>query len=126
MVIVPSFNGVFIFGENVIMATSDPPRDKQINKYLGVNGVEILDHGSRQRQTDATGRLSGLTLAELAAKENIFRSYKDPFAYTLITTDGLVWLDVVLESFEPQPPIRQDALSGLFWRNYRARFLHCR
>jgi hypothetical protein len=122
--IIASFNGEFIFGWNVTMVTVDPPRETQVNAFLGVNGVEILDHGARQRYTQVSGQLRGETEYELGMAENYFRKYKDPYGYVLVTTDGLIWEQVKLESFEPQPPIRIDNMGGFVFRNYRARFIH--
>lgn len=124
MIFAPSFNGEFIFGIDVAMVTVDPPREVQVNAFNGINGVEILDHGSRQRYTNVTGRLLMPTIGDLAAAENRIRAYKNPFAYTLVTTDGLTWEDVKLESFQPAPPIRMDAATGYVWRTYQARLIH--
>jgi hypothetical protein len=124
MIFTPSFNNQFIFGIDITMVTVDPPREVQVNAFSGVNGVEILDHGARQRYTNVAGRLLMPTLAELAAAESNFRSYKDPYSYTLVTTEGLTWPGVKLESFQPIPPIRTDGATGQVWRNYQARFIH--
>lgn len=125
-IIVPSFNGEFIFGADVVMVTSDPPRDVQVNAFIGINGVEVIDLGRRARYTMVTGRFIGVDEYGLGAIENYFRSYNDGYAYTLITTDGLVWPDVKLESFEPQPPMRLDRFTGEVSRAYRARLMHLR
>jgi hypothetical protein len=122
MLVIPSFNGQFIFGIDVTMVTVDPPRETQVNAFQGVNGIETIDHGSRQRYTNVTGRFVAPDLATLGALENTFRSYKDPFAYTLVTTEGLAWDEVKLESFEPTPRIGSDGVS--VWRSYHARFIH--
>lgn len=118
------FNGEYIFGVNVTMVTVDPPRETQVNSFLGINGVEILDHGSRQRYTEVTGQLQATDEAGLGLLENRFRAYKDPYGYMLVTTDGLIWQNVKLESFQPTPPIRVDQTAGIVFRNYRARFIH--
>jgi hypothetical protein len=120
----PSFNSEYIFGTDVTMVTVDPPRESQVNSFLGINGVEILDHGSRQRYTEVTGKLQAPDEAGLGMLENRFRSYKDAYGYTLVTTDGLYWENVKLESFQPTPPIRVSLTAGVVFRNYRARFIH--
>jgi phosphohistidine swiveling domain-containing protein len=120
----PSFNNEYIFGIDVVMVTVDPPRDVQVNAFNGVNGVEIIDHGSRQRYTAVSGRFLMPDVPSLVAAENALRSYRDPFEYTLITTDGSVYEGVKLESFEPQPRIFTDGATGYVWRTYRARFIH--
>lgn len=124
--IAPSFAGQYIFGGDVTMVTIDPHRETQVNAFLGVNGVEILDHGARQRYTQVTGRFEADDEVALGMVENAFRSFRDAYAYTLVTTEGLTWLDVKLESFQPQPPIRIDGYTGRVWRRYEARFIHCR
>jgi hypothetical protein len=124
--ITPSFGGEYIFGIDVVMNTADNPRDEQVNAFMGVNGVEVLDHGSRGRVTNATGRFLCASLAELAAVETRFRQYHNQYAYTLVTTEGIIWYDVKLESFESIPRIGMDSYTGQVWRSYRARFRHLR
>jgi hypothetical protein len=121
---VPSFDGYYIFGVDVVMVTIDPPREKQVNAFLGINGVESIDLGMRMRHTQVTGRFIADNEYDLGNIESAFRAYKNPGAYELVTTDGIAWPAVQLDSFEPVPPIGYDRASGMVWRRYRARFNH--
>lgn len=124
MIIIPRFNNEVIFGLDVVMNTPGPDREQQINSYNGVNGIEILDFGSRGQKTTVSGRLVGFSPAEVGMWENRFRAYIGPFAYTLLTTDGILWYDVVAQSFTPTGRMMGDYGSGEWWRTYRAIFQH--
>jgi hypothetical protein len=118
-----SFGGSNIFGTAVSMTTADNPREKQLNAFFGLSGLESLDGGSRGRVTHVTGLLYGNNSAVLAAAESAFRSFNDGVARILVDTLGVAWLSVRLESFQPQGRIRQSP-AGVLFRSYSARFLH--
>lgn len=123
----PSLDGVAIFGLAVSMATADNPRSQQVNTYFGLSGLETLDGGLRGRVTAARGRLVGTTPAALASAEGTFRSYNDGAAHTLVDTFGVTWINVKLDSFEPQGRVQISNAAGggvIYHRNYTARFLH--
>ena len=117
------FGGVNIFGTAVSMATADNPREKQINAYFGLSGLESLDGGLRGRVTNVTGLLYGESPLLLAGVEAHFRSFNDGQARILVDTLGTPWPNVRLESFQPQGRVRQSP-SGVLFRTYQARFLH--
>lgn len=118
----PTFNGIDIFGRSVQMRTADNPRADQRSGFFGVQGLESLDGGHRGRITGVEGVLFGADLAALNLAEAQFRSFLDPFAYTLVDTRGRTWLAVKLTSFEPTDRPLEDS-SGLYLP-YRAQFLH--
>jgi hypothetical protein len=119
----PSYGGVNIFGLAVTMRTADNPRERQINSFFGIGGLETLDGGFRGRVTDVTGILVGNSAAALASAEALFRSYNDGVARTLVDNSGTGWLSVRLESFQPVGRVKQS-IYGYYFRPYRARFLH--
>jgi hypothetical protein len=118
-----SFGGASIFGTAISMITADNPREKQINAFFGLSGLESLDGGLRGRVTRVTGLLYGLSPALLASAEAAFRSFNDGKARILVDTLGVSWADVRLDSFEPMGRIRQSP-NGILFRTYQARFLH--
>ncbi len=118
-----SFGGASIFGTAVSMTTADNPREKQLNAYFGLSGLESLDGGLRGRVTHVAGLLYGNSPAALASSEALFRSYNDGGTRPLIDTLGQVWATVRLESFQPLGRIRQSP-GGMLFRTYKARFLH--
>lgn len=118
------FNAVNIFGAELQMQTVDNPRAQQINAFPGLSGLESLDQGLRGRYTNCTGRLVAASVAGLAYLEEFFRSYNDGVAYVLVDTRGVTWLNVKLESFEPQGKIRIHGGTGYVSRPYAARFMH--
>jgi hypothetical protein len=119
----PSYGGVNIFGAAVTMGTADHPREKQVNSFFGLSGLETLDGGSRGRITEVSGILYGQNPGALAASESTFRSYSDGLTRNLIDNLATTWQNVRLESFQPMGRVRQSA-QGVFFRTYRARFLH--
>jgi hypothetical protein len=119
----PTFGGVNIFGTAVTMSTIDQPRAKQVNSFFGLSGLEALDGGSRGRFTEVSGLLYGSSPALLAAAETTFRSFDDGVARVLTDNLGTAWGNVCLQSFRPLGRVRQSPF-GVFFRAYRARFLH--
>lgn len=119
----PSFGGSRIFGTAVSMVTSDNPREKQVNAYFGLSGLETLDGGLRGRVTHASGLLTATSPSSLAQQEGQFRSFNDGVSRTLVDTLAVIWPNVRLESFQPHGRIRQSP-SGVLFRSYQARFLH--
>src|SRR4051812_5080928 len=103
-----SFGGVNLFGTSVSMGTADNPREKQLNAYFGLSGLERLDGGSRGRVTRVTGLLYGSSPALLSSAESRFRSFNDGVARVLVDTLGATWPNVCLESFEPLGRIKQS------------------
>ena len=118
-----SFGGANLFGTSISMSTADNPREKQLNAYFGLSGLESLDGGSRGRVTHVTGLLYGNSPTALAAAESLFRSFNDGVARLLVDTLGVIWPNVRLDSFQPQGRIRQSP-GGMLFRTYRSRFLH--
>jgi hypothetical protein len=119
----PSYGGVNIFGASVTMSTVDSPREKQVNSFFGLSGLETLDGGSRGRVTEVGGILYGAGPAALAGAETTFRSFDDGVSRVLVDSLGAAWGNVVLQSFRPMGRVRQSPF-GVFFRAYRARFLH--
>jgi hypothetical protein len=119
----PSFGGSNIFGGAVTMSTADNPREKQLNAFFGVSGLEMLDGGLRGRMTHVTGLLYGASPALLASAEAQFRSFNDGLARALVDNFGVTWTNVRLEAFQPVGRVMQSP-SGYFFRPYHARFLH--
>lgn len=118
-----SFGGTNLFGTAVSMTTVDNPREKQLNAFFGLSGLETLDGGLRGRVTHVTGLLYGTSPSALASSEGIFRSFNDGVVRPLVDTLGVTWTSVRLESFQPQGRIRQSP-AGMLFRTYKARFLH--
>ncbi len=119
----PSYGGVNIFGTAVTMSTADHLREKQVNSFFGLSGLETLDGGARGRVTEVTGVLFGPTPGALATAESAFRSYSDGLTRVLVDSLGTTWTSVRLETFQPTGRVRQSP-QGLFFRSYQARFLH--
>lgn len=118
-----TYGGVNIFGTAVSMVTSDNPREKQVNAYFGLSGLEALDGGLRGRVTTVRGLLFGASPLQLSAAEGAFRAFNDGEARTLVDTLGTAWPLVRLESFQPLGRVLQSP-GGVLFRAYQARFLH--
>lgn len=120
-----TLDGYSIFGGAVTMATVDNTRDRQKNIYPGLSGIEALDQGLHGRYTTVSGRFveTGGGVAAIASAEAAFRSFNDGQTHILVDTMGTVWLNVMLESFEPQGKVELWG-NGYTSRKYTARFLH--
>ena len=118
-----SFGGTNLFGMAVSMVTADNPREKQLNAYFGLSGLESLDGGLRGRITQVSGLLYGASPLALATSESLFRSFNDGIARALVDTLGVTWTSVRLDLFQPQGRVSRSS-SGILFRAYKARFLH--
>jgi hypothetical protein len=118
-----SFNGVNLFGLVISMSTGDNRRDSQVNSYNGLNGLEVLDGGSRGLTTVVHGVIYGSGLAGLAAARELLRGYRDGNAYMLADSTGSAWPNVRLERFTPAEAIKQ-APDGTCFQPNSAEFLH--
>ena len=119
----PLFGVTNIFGTAVSMSTVDNPREKQVNSFFGISGLETLDGGLRGRVTNVSGLLYGASASSLATTESMFRSFNDGITRILVDNLGVTWFNVRLDSFQPQGRVKQSP-SGYFFRPYQARFLH--
>jgi hypothetical protein len=100
------------------------PHARQVNEYPGVNGLEVLNLGSRGGTTEAEGLLYGDTLLDLAAAFGTFIGYvRDGGAYTLEDSFGVSWDSVILVDFRPDG-LAKLFTDGGFCRAYKAVFLH--
>lgn len=119
----PSFAGTSL-GYAVKMQTFAREVARQINSYPGVNGLEVLNMGSRGGTTNAEGVLYGNTLDEISTLMNQFINYqRDGGAYTLVDSKGTSWSTVILQSFKPASPV-MPSWGGGYAQQYTAEFLH--
>jgi hypothetical protein len=108
------------------MHTDDPARDQQINAFVGINGVEILDLGMRTRTTTVAGRYYADNETELGSMFGILRNYKNEFAYPLYTTKGELFPFCKLQSIQEIPPIKVDATNHKVYQEFRVTLVHLR
>lgn len=100
-----TFNGVTIFGTDVVITPQANPREEQRDGFFGISGVERKDGGSRGWVLRVSGRHSGSNLALFVASQALFASYHDGRPYTLVDTAGRTWLNVKLTRFIPKGQI---------------------
>ena len=118
-----SFNAIFL-GFNFEMNTVAEPSALQFLEYPGINGVGVINHGSRGGLTLAEGALFGVDAASLAVAIHTFRSMQvAKVKAVLIDQYGTAWPAVRLLDFQPYG--RNEVLvGGGFAKRYRAQFLH--
>lgn len=104
--------------------TSAAPKERQVNAYPGVNGLQLLDHGSRGGMTALRGHLIASSKANLATLVDTFRGYQLAGGKaSLVDTYGTTWTGVILTQFRPTG--RFYAMpGGYFCQAYEAEFLH--
>jgi hypothetical protein len=124
MAYIPTLNGDSIFGIDTVVTTGTPQIDQQINKFMGVIGVEVLTMGSGHYNSTVRGKLVGTNIDDLAAAEQRLRSYRNGLAYDFTSTDGLTYPLVMLVAVETVPRLFVEASSGMAWRMYQATLLH--
>lgn len=106
-----------------ICNTDLAPKERQINTYPGVNGLQLVDHGTRGAVTSLRGVLSSSSRSGLASALGVFRTYQSVGGKaTLVDTFGSSWTDVILVRFRPTGMIYPKP--GGFCTKYEAEFLH--
>lgn len=112
-----SFNGVDM-GIVIEKIPSVNPIERQINKYPGVNGLQILQGGTRGGTIKVHGVLISDTVADLEAMEQTWYSAAAAGTTgTLVDDAGNSFANCILMSFVPSGQ-RQDACV-----NYTMEFL---
>ena len=107
--------------------TEPNPAERQVNSYPAVNGLEVLEMGSRGAATKIRGTLSAPSLTELAAmKQDFGSSVLTAVKAELIDSEATVWPDVICTAFRP---IGRRWLLGIAGeagvaQRYEAEFLH--
>lgn len=119
----PSYDGNQIFGNAVKMESPVNPTADQMNAFFGVSGLESLYGGQRGRVTLVKGLLVGGSLPALNAAIALFESYFDGIARVLVTTRGVTYNNVKLESFAEKGGPRLD-FNGFWFEEYEAKFSH--
>ncbi len=123
--ITPTYGGDAIFGHPVMMTTDEPPNEIQMNAFPGINGVEVLDLGSRVRHTHVRSRYVADSMEGIGALFGILRNYKrNPQAFPLYTTAGETFPLVKLQSFRPIPPIHADGSTASYYQDFEATLIH--
>ncbi len=120
----PTFNGASIFGIAPIMNTTTNPAAIQTNAYPQVNGVEIVNLGSRGRTTEVRGYFGAPDLPTLAALSAVWRNLAETATVaTLVATDGTVYPYAYVGRFVEADRIMVTG-GGALLRQYQATFLH--
>ena len=121
-----SFNAIDM-GPAVQVVTMPAPNELQVNAYPGVNGLEVINHGSRGGTSHAEGWCYGADLTSLAAAEQTWRGMVTAGTVaTLVDTLGTSWANVRITLFQPQGRVLPAVFLGTggFVRRYRMEFLH--
>ncbi len=99
-----SFNS-FDLGLVQEWSTSAAPKDRQINAYNGVDGLENIDLGARGGTTTMQGLLGGSDIPDLKAIKAGLRALQvDGDAYTFIDPEDTEWDNVILVMFRTVGP----------------------
>lgn len=117
-----SFNGTDL-GIVEACNTAQAPKERQVNAYPGVNGLQLIDHGTRGAMTQLRGVAFASSRAALASTLDVFRGYLAAGGKaTLVDTYGASWAGVILVQFRPVGNIYP--MPGGFCIRYEAEFLH--
>ena len=101
------------------------PKAWQVNAYPAVNGLELLDMGSRGLKTSVRGVILAATPAALSwLKQTLGGLVLDGGQYPFLDPDGTLWVGVILHSWRTVGP-RYLLAGGLgVAQRYEADFLH--
>lgn len=121
------YDGNAIFGAAVRCNHGPQPADQQTNAYFGVSGQQSVYGGARGRQFHIEGVLTGESLGDLAAAEQLLLSYNDGIGRTLTDTWGTNWTNVVFRGQYTRHGMVGFIFGGdgsvLFGQAYRAVFI---
>ena len=118
----PSFNSTDL-GIVEVCNTVQAPKERQVNAYPGVDGLQLIDHGTRGAVTSLRGVFSASSKAALASILGTFQGYHAAGGKaTLVDTYGVSWPNVILVQFRPVGVIYP--CPGGFCTRYEAEFLH--
>lgn len=117
-----SFNSTDL-GIVEVCNTVQAPKERQVNAYPGVDGLQLIDHGTRGAITQLRGVLAASSRSGLATLLGTFRAYHAAGGKaTLVDTYGVSWTNVILVQFRPIANIYP--VPGGFCTRYEAEFLH--
>lgn len=103
--------------------TEEAPKERQANAYPGVDGLQLIDHGTRGATSYARGSLVASSGAALAAALEVFRGYvRAGGKAAFVDKYGTTWAGVILVRFRPVGPTYTTP--GGFCQRYEAEFLH--
>lgn len=106
------------------MVTSPNAHARQVTAYPGVNGIEVLNMGSRGSNTVLQAAVSSSSLAGVSTALQTLGAYVlDGGAYTLVDNMGTTWTNVIMVSFQPTGRVVRS-LPGVYTIKYEAEFLH--
>ena len=99
----PTWDGLDLFGEGVVITAIPNPVDIQIQAFGGVNGLDMLLMGSRGHVLHVTGVLWAATLPDLMAVIQTWRAYRDVrpgvVGYTVVDNADWTWNYCLIKSF---------------------------
>jgi len=103
--------------------TEANPKERQANAYPGVDGLQLIDHGTRGATSYARGHLVASSGAALASLLATFRGYQLAGGKAqLVDKWGTAWDGVILTRFRPTGPA-YPCVGGMC-QAYEAEFLH--
>ncbi len=89
-----TLDGIPCFGVAVHITPQANPDHVQINAYPGINGLQVMDMGSRGRVFQVTGLMIGSTPGDVEANEVSLENFADGLPHLLISTAGGIWQNV--------------------------------
>lgn len=105
-------------------STQPAPRERQVNAYPGVDGLEVLDLGARGGLTLVRGVIGGADLPTLAAVRSDFYALQQAGTFgDFVDTLGAVWPNACLARFRPVGRV-MPAAGGGFVQRYEAELFH--
>lgn len=119
-----SFNSTSL-GTVLVMNTARNPKQRQVNAYPGVDGLQLIDHGTRGAMTSCSGLLTGTGVGGLSTILDTFHGYQEAGGKaTLVDKLGKSWTNVILVQFTPVGPCYPIQGGVLYCQQYEAQFLH--
>ena|ERR1044072_694328 len=119
----PTFDGVNIFGYEVVATVDNLPRAAVQESWFGIDGIAEIDGGFRGRIATIQGKLQAPSPSDLGSMFAFAQSYHDGKQYTLALDDGRFFTAKML-GFHPHPGRSEaNVASNQYQHYYAAEFL---
>lgn len=123
MPIVPTYNGVPVFGWGAEIIVEPNETRLQLSSYNGVHGQDCITLGSTGYYCETNFLQTADNPTLLALYEIMWRNFvKYAYAYPLLDTLGETWINAIVVKFRPTEKVQPHGPFGAVSRSYFARF----
>ena len=120
----PTINNLDLFGAAASILDRPVPPEVQATAFCGLNGVDLIQMGSRGYILDCSGLLWSDTIQGLMLVIQTWQNFRDASAvpgfagYTVVDNFDRTWLNCLVRSFDPASKVIFDTNGPVFSGSY--------